>query len=74
MKFLLILAVIYISFRLFFRYVFPPLVLWFVKKEVKKHTPQSRGKEGDIHIHKRDASQKKKDGEGEYIDFEDVDE
>ena len=75
MKFFLILAITYLAFRLFFRFVFPYLLVWFVKKEVKKHSPQqaTRGKEGDMHIHKNNPSQPNKDKGGEFIDYEEVD-
>ena len=76
MKVILIILAIFLAFRLFFRYVVPHLLIWFVKKEVKKHAPQQapEGKEGDIHIHRKNTDTKGGDEGGKYIDFEEVDE
>ena len=75
MRFLFYLAVFYILFRLFFRYVFPHLLKWFVKNEFKKQAKKTQpkpGEEGEIKIHKNEPKRKTDKGDGEYIDFEDI--
>ena len=86
----MILILIWLGFSLFIRYVFPRLLLHWVKRKQKKMMEQmginpddlknpnneKKGREGDVSIDKVPDKDKKGSIEnmGEYVDFEEVDE
>ena len=77
LRFLFILAILYLLFKLFVRYALPYLLRMFVRKaqrDFSKHHREPKGKEGNINIHQQDpeSKAKKKDKPGDYIDFEEV--
>jgi len=86
LKFVLILVLIWFGFSLFFRYLFPRLLLYWVKRKQKKMMEQmglnqddlkeNKGREGEVNIDHVPDKDKKGSGEnmGEYVDFEEVDE
>lgn len=86
LKFVLILVLIWFGFSLFFRYLFPRLLLYWVKRKQKKMMEQmglnpddlkeKKGSEGEVNIDHIPDKDKKGSGEnmGEYVDFEEVDE
>jgi len=90
LNFIMILVLIWLGFSLFFRYVFPRLLLYWVKRKQKKMMEQmginpedhmnpnkeKKGREGDVSIDKSPVKDKKGSTEnmGEYVDFEEVDE
>ncbi len=68
-RFILIILIIYITFRLFMRYVAPWLLRFFIKKAVQK-TQQYQQERS---FNKPPPSKPPKSfDEGEYIDFEEV--
>lgn len=86
LKFVLILILIWFGFSLFFRYLFPRLLLYWVKRKQKKMMEQmglnpddlkeKKDREGEVNINHIPDKDKKGSGEnmGEYVDFEEVDE
>ncbi|MCK5080198.1 MAG: hypothetical protein KAR09_09645 [Bacteroidales bacterium] len=84
------MILIWLGFSLFIRYVFPRLLLYWVKRKQKKMMEQmginpedlmnpkkeKKGREGDVSIDKVPGKDKKGSTEnmGEYVDFEEVDE
>lgn len=86
LNFIMILVLIWLSFSLFIRYVFPRLLLYWVKRKQKKMMEQmgmkqddmnpKKKKEGEVNIDQKPKKDKKGSIEnmGEYVDFEDVDE
>ncbi len=86
LKFVLILILIWFGFSLFFRYLFPRLLLYWVKRKQKKMMEQmglnpddlkeKKDREGKVNIDHIPDKDKKGSGEnmGEYVDFEEVDE
>jgi len=90
LNFIMILILIWLGFSLFFRYVFPRLLLYWVKRKQKKMMEQmginpedlknpnkkKKGREGDVSIDQVPGKDKKGSTEnmGEYVDFEEVDE
>lgn len=86
LKFVLILVLIWFGFSLFFRYLFPRLLLYWVKRKQKKMMEQmglnpddlkeKKGSEEEVNIDHIPDKDKKGSGEnmGEYVDFEEVDE
>ncbi len=90
LNFIMILILIWLGFSLFFRYVFPRLLLYWVKRKQKKMMEQmginpedlmnpnkeKKGREGDVSIDQVPPKDKKGSTEnmGEYVDFEEVDE
>jgi hypothetical protein len=87
LKFVFILILIWLGFRLFIRYVFPWLLMYWVKRKQKKMMEQmginpdaftqedKEKKDGEVSIDKNPKKDKKGSTEnmGEYVDFEDVD-
>ena len=81
----MILVLIWLSFSLFIRYVFPRLLLYWVKRKQKKMMEQmgmkqedmnvKKKKEGEINIDQVPDKDKKGSTEnmGEYVDFEELD-
>ena len=86
LNFIMILILIWLGFSLFIRYVFPRLLLFYVKRKQKKMMEQmgikhedmkeKKGREGDVSIDSSPGKDKKGSTEnmGEYVDYEDVDE
>ena len=86
LKFVMILILIWLGFSLFIRYIFPRLLILWVKRKQKKMMEQmgidpeqeknKRAKEGEVTIDKVPKKDKKgsMDNMGEYVDFEEVDE
>lgn len=77
LRLILWIIIIYILFRLLVRYVFPFLVRYFVKKSQDKFYEENpnirRKKEGEVSIdYVPEKDKKKKDDEGEYVDYEEV--
>lgn len=84
-NFILILILIWLGFSLFIRYVFPRLLLFWVKRKQKQMMEQmgmkpedmkgQKNKEGDVNIDQAPKKDKKGSIEnmGEYVDFEEVD-
>jgi hypothetical protein len=82
----MILILIWLGFTLFFRYAFPRLLLFWVKRNQKKMMEQmglnpddlkeKKDKEGEVNIDHVPNKEKKGSGEnmGEYVDYEEVDE
>lgn len=85
LNFIMILILIWLGFSLFFRYVFPRLLLLWVKRKQKKMMEQmginpddlkeKKTREGEVNIDKTPGKDKKGSTEnlGEYVDFEEVD-
>jgi hypothetical protein len=86
LNFIMILILIWLGFSLFFRYVFPRLLLYWVKRKQKKMMEQmginpddlkeKKTREGEVNIDKTPGKDKKGSTEnlGEYVDFEEVEE
>ena len=90
LNFIMILVLIWLGFTLFFRYIFPRLLLYWVKRKQKKMMEQmginpedlmnpnkeKKGREGDVSIDQIPDKDKKGSTEnmGDYVDFEEVDE
>jgi hypothetical protein len=86
LKFIFIVILIWLGFRLFLRYAFPRLLMYWVKRKQKKMMEQmginpeafreKEMKEGEVNIDKKPGKNKKGSIEnmGEYVDFEEVDE
>ncbi|MEN8224436.1 MAG: DUF4834 family protein [Bacteroidota bacterium] len=86
LNFIFILILIWLGFSLFIRYVFPRLLLYWVKRKQKKMMDQmgikpddkkeKKAKEGEVNIDQVPQKDKKGSTEnmGEYVDFEEVDE
>ena len=86
LKFIMILILIWLGFSLFIRYVFPRLLIIWVKRRQKKMMQQmgidpeadkkAKKKEGEVNIDKAPPKDRKgsTDNMGEYVDFEEVDE
>ena len=86
LNFIMILILIWLGFSLFFRYVFPRLLLFWVKKKQKKMMEQmginpddmkeKKTRDGEVSVDKTPEKDKKGSTEnmGEYVDFEEVDE
>ena len=84
-NFILILILIWLGFSLFIRYIFPRLLLFWVKRKQKQMMEQMgmkpddmkgpKTKEGDVNIDQAPKKDKKGSIEnmGEYVDFEEVD-
>lgn len=85
LNFIMIMVLIWLGFSLFIRYIFPRLLLLWIKRKQKKMMDQmgaapenkkeKKGNEGDVNIEKAPNKDKKGSIEnmGEYVDFEDVD-
>ena len=85
LKFVMVLILIWLGFSLFIRYLFPRLLMYWVKRKQKKMMEQmgidpeafkeKEMKEGEVNIAKKPGKDKKGSIEnmGEYVDFEDVD-
>lgn len=85
LNFVMILILIWLGFSLFFKYVFPRLLLYWVKRKQKKMMEQmgikpedmkeKKTKEGEVNIDQVPNKDKKgsTDNVGEYVDFEEVD-
>ena len=86
LNFIMIMILIWLGFSLFIRYIFPRLLLLWIKRKQKKMMEQmgvkpenekeKKGKEGDVTIDQVPDKDKKGSIEnmGEYVDFEEVDE
>jgi hypothetical protein len=86
LNFIMILILIWLGFTLFIRYVFPRLLIYWVKRKQKKmmdemgfrqkENAQKNKKVGEVNIDKVPDKDKKGTSEnmGEYVDFEEVDE
>ena len=86
LNFLMILVLIWLGFSLFIRYVFPRLLLFWVKRKQKammeqmgikpEDVKEKKTKEGEVSIDQVPEKDKKGSTEnmGEYVDFEEVDE
>ena len=77
---LFIIAVVYFIIRIVYRYVLPLLIQKGVRNMQERMQDQYRSyqqngrREGDVTIEKKkDKQQNHSPGEGEYIDFEEVD-
>jgi hypothetical protein len=85
LKFILVLILIWFGFTLFIRYIFPRLLLYWIKRKQKKMMEQmgmdpetmkdKKKKEGEVNITRKPGKTKKgpSDDLGEYVDFEEVD-
>ncbi|OPL13479.1 MAG: hypothetical protein AVO34_06320 [Firmicutes bacterium ML8_F2] len=85
LKFILVLILIWFGFTLFIRYIFPRLLLYWIKRKQKKMMEQMgldpdkmndrKKKEGEVNITPKAGKTKKgsTDELGEYVDFEEVD-
>jgi len=85
LNFIMILVLIWLGFSLFIRYIFPRLLLYWVKRKQKKMMEQmgmkaenmkeKKAKEGEVNIDQTPKKDKKGSIEnmGEYVDFEEVD-
>lgn len=87
LNFIFILVLIWLGFVLFVRYVFPRLLIYWVKRKQKKMMDEmgikqedvkkrgKKNKEGQVNIDKVPQKDKKGSTEnlGEYVDFEEVD-
>lgn len=76
---LIIIAIIYFAIRIFSRYILPMIVDKGVKNmqqkmyEQQKQNQRSSRREGEVIIEKnKDDNTKFNQGEGEYVDFEEV--
>lgn len=86
LNFIMILILIWLGFSLFIRYVFPRLLLYWVKRKQKKMMEQmgikpdgfkeKKHRSGEVSIDQNPKKDKKGSTEnmGEYVDFEEVDE
>ena len=86
LNFIMILILIWLGFTLFIRYVFPRLIIYWVKRKQKKMMDEmgfsqkektgKKKKVGEVNIDKVPDKDKKGSSEnmGEYVDFEEVDE
>jgi hypothetical protein len=86
LNFIMILILIWLGFTLFIRYVFPRLLIYWVKRKQKKMMDEmglgqkektgKKKKVGEVKIDKVPDKDKKGSSEnmGEYVDFEEVDE
>jgi len=74
LKFILIILIIFWIFRLIINYFARSFMKNLNNNGQNDYTQTKRKKEGDIHIEKKPAQNKKiKKDVGEYIDYEDVD-
>lgn len=85
LNFIFILILIWLGFSLFIRYIFPRLLIFWVKRKQKKMMEQmgikpddvnpKDKKEGEVSIDKKPDKDKKgsSDNVGEYVDFEEID-
>lgn len=85
LNFIMILILIWLGLSLFIRYIFPRLLLYWVKRKQKKMMEQmgfknedmkeTKRREGEVNIDQVPNKEKKGSTEnlGEYVDFEDVD-
>jgi phage antirepressor YoqD-like protein len=87
LKFVFILILIWLGFSLLMRYVFPRLLIYWVKRKQKKMMEQmgidpdafdqkeENKKDGEVSIDKNPKKDKKGSSEnmGEYVDFEEID-
>jgi hypothetical protein len=85
LNFVMILILIWLGFSLFFRYIFPRLLLYWVKRKQKKMMEQmginpddlkeKKTRVGEVNIDKVPDKERKgsSDNVGEYVDFEEVD-
>lgn len=85
LKFILVLILIWFGFTLFIRYIFPRLLLYWIKRKQKKMMEQmgldpetmkdKKKKEGEVNITRKPGNTQKgpSDDLGEYVDFEEVD-
>lgn len=85
LNFIMILVLIWLGFTFFIRYVFPRLLIYWVKRKQKKmmdemgfkqeDTVKKKKKVGEVNIDKVPGKDKKGSSEnmGEYVDFEEVD-
>jgi|GEM_PF-293065 len=86
LNFIMIIVLIWLGFSLFIRYIFPRLLLLWVKRKQKAMMEQmgvkpedmkeKKSKEGEVNIDQVPQKDKKGSIEnmGEYVDFEEVDE
>ena len=86
LNFVMILILIWLGFSLFIRYIFPRLLLYWVKRKQKSMMEQmgmkpddkkeNKSKEGEVSIDQNPKKDKKGSTEnmGEYVDFEEIDE
>jgi hypothetical protein len=86
LNFIMVLILIWLGFSLFIRYIFPRLLLYWVKRKQKNMMEQmgiqqddvnkKKESEGDVNIDEAPKKDKKGSIEnmGEYVDFEEVDE
>ena len=81
MRFLLIILLVIIGFRLFVRFVFPLIAKYFVKKASDSIQEQTKRKtqgekvfeKGDIEIRKpRRPDNRSKDSDDDYVDYTEV--
>ncbi len=82
-RFILILLIVFIGIRLFFRFVVPLLLGLFAKRMMRKMNPDfkdfekkqqnKKRKTGEVHVDYIPGNSEKKDKKGEYVDFEEVD-
>lgn len=86
LKFLFFIVIIYLFFRFLGRYILPWLIKRYIKKTKKKFYQQNFGadpgfqkkqkkSEGKINIKtgKKKKKDKRDDGLGEYVDYEEID-
>ncbi|MDT8394340.1 MAG: DUF4834 family protein [Bacteroidales bacterium] len=85
LNFIMILVLIWLTFSLFIRYVFPRLIIYWVKRRQKNMMDEmgfkqeakksDKKKEGEININQTPKKDKKGSTEnlGEYVDFEEID-
>jgi len=73
-------VLIFLLFRIIFRYVFPYLLAWYLKKvkgfsaeDFLNHNKRGSNKEGEITIKHNPENRAKGFSDGEYIDYEEID-
>jgi predicted membrane protein len=78
-KFLIFVILIYLFFKIFFRYIFPILLSFFIKKAAQKFVnnmgryEHMEEEENNINKPNEDANKKnKQEIIGEYVDFEEI--
>ena len=73
-RFVLIFILILLIIRFLFRLIFPLLIKNYLNKNGYKNNSAGNKHEGDVTIEYKNEKNKKYDkGEGEYVDFEEID-
>jgi hypothetical protein len=80
LNFFIWLILIFLLFRIIFRYVFPYLLAWYLKKrkgfsaeDFMNYNNGKNKKEGEITIKQTQENKAKGFSDGEYIDYEEID-